>query len=105
MESVEEMSGGIRKYSKSFAAELSLLHAIFELGGNSDSEVLTSVHLNLSRARLKHSGNIVLWFLDIVIFIRIRGGKCVFQIMKTTKPKFTLESKVKSFSEYLFVGR
>lgn len=65
--------------------------------------MLTSVHLDLRRVRLKHSGKIVLWFPGVVI--RKGGGKCVLQTMKTTKTIFTVESKMKNFSEYFFIGR
>lgn len=64
--------------------------------------MLTSVHLDLRRVRLKHSGKIVLWFPGV---IRKGGGKCVLQAMKATKTIFTVESKMKNFSEYFFIGR
>lgn len=62
-----------------------------------------SADLDLRRVRLKHSGKIALWFPGTVI--RKRGGKRVLQTAKTTKAILTVESKVRSFSEYFFIDR
>lgn len=84
-----------------FAAEFTLCN--IKLGGKSNSEVLTSVHLDLRRVRLGHSGKVALWFPCIAV--RKSGGKCLLQTVKSTKAILTVESKVKNFSEYVFTDR
>lgn len=75
-----------------FAAEFTLCN--IKLGGKSNSDVLTSVQLDLRRIRLKHS--------EIMASLHCYKKKEVLQIVKTTKAILTVESKVKIFSEYFF---